>query len=97
MESSTKLTTVRFRRLFAEAVSFPGASPPAGSKYIGCVERSGEVWHFWKGVRDPEEGEVTLYATESGMEFAKKMDKKKKKLHKGSNFKPYVNYSTEDP
>lgn len=97
MESSTKLATARFRRLFDEAVSFSGASPPDGSTYIGYGEHSGEVWHFWKGTRDPDEGEVTLYATESGMEFAKKMDKKKKKLHKGSNFKPYVNYNTEDP
>lgn len=88
MESSTKLTTERFQKLFDEAVSFSGASPPQGSKYIGSGERSGEVWHFWKGVRDPDEGERILYATESGIRLDEKLNKKKRSSHKGSNSTP---------
>lgn len=97
MESSTKLTTARFRRLFDEAVSFSGASPPDGSTYIGYGEHSGRVWHFWRGVRDPEEGEVILYATEDGMKLAKQLEDKKKKVRKGTNFKTYIDYNTQSP
>lgn len=96
MEQHSRLTTEEFARLFDSAVSFPGVSPPDGSTYIGYGEHSGKRWHFWKGIRDPDEGEVTLYATESGMEFAKKMDKKKK-VRKGTNFKTYIDYNTQSP
>lgn len=93
MEQLSKLTTEEFAELLDRAVSFPGAEPPDGSTYLGSGERNGTVFHLWKVIRNLEEGEQVLYASERGLKFAKEMQRKSS--HKGSKSKQKIyNYNT---
>ena len=57
-------------RAVGNASSFSGTRPPEPARVIGQIERSGGIFIYYQG----ESGQF-YYITQSGLEFARRMEK----------------------